>query len=77
MAHIQDAQQEEHPRWIAITVPLPGFAANQSALVDLPGKLSESEWTYFIAVLTAMKAGVIQSDPDPASIDGPEPEPDR
>ena len=50
------------PGVVAISVPVPGFGADQPAVIEFPGKLSESEWTYFMAVLGAMKAGVIKSD---------------
>ncbi len=57
------------PGVVAITVPVPGFGADQLAVVEFPGKLSETEWTYFMAVLTAMKAGVVRTEPEQAADD--------
>jgi hypothetical protein len=60
-------KRKEGSAVVAITVPVPGFAADEPAVVEFPGKLSESEWTYFIAVLTAMKDGVLREPDQPTT----------
>jgi hypothetical protein len=57
---------EDEVRWgvIAVRVPIPGFAADQPAVIEFPGRLTESEWSYFMALLRAMKAGVVRGPGD-------------
>ncbi len=51
---------------VEIAVPVPGFAADQRAVLELPGKLTEAQWTFVVNLITAMKDGVLRTDDDSA-----------
>ena len=47
---------------VSISLPLPASGPDEPVVIEFPGKLREKDWTYFLALITAMKDGVVQED---------------
>ena len=58
----QPRHQDRKPGVVSISLPLPAFGPDEPVVIEFPGKLREKDWTYFLALITAMKDGVVQED---------------
>jgi hypothetical protein len=54
------AARERRPGAVMISLPLPTFPADAPVVIEFPGKLSEQDWDFFLALVTNMKAGVVE-----------------
>lgn len=57
----QRRQHERRPGVVTISLPLPTFPADEPVVIEFPGKLPAADWKYFLALVTAMKDGVVES----------------
>lgn len=55
-------EREQRPGVVSISLPLPAFGPDEPVVIEFPGKLREKDWTYFMAVIGAMKDGVVEDE---------------